>query len=1090
MRGVFKRVVSLLLSLSFILLLLPNDFQAKVKDGTEVYIKIRYDREDEKYDGWNFWTWERDEDGKDDNTKVSTFLGEDEEGKFTVLKVNRNTGKLGFILRRSESGNDWTENYFGEDKFISLAEGDKEIVIKHKEENKDFEVKDLNRDFDKVTLNLNYFRFNNDYEDRDIWSWFDGSGKEAMGYSLKEDTSYGKKAIIEYENIKNADKRGIGFIARKSDWSDKDIDTDRFANLAYANNKGEINIYIVQGNSDIFYREKDAVRENKITDAKINKVNEISFSTNVKMTENVSRETIILLEDGEPISFKFTLGSNKTTGTIVTDKSMDLSKEYILKVEGFGERKVGLGKVFETEEFKKLFHYEGELGALYKEGETTFRLWAPMANSVKLALYKTGDYIKDPNAKEVKEMKKLDKGIFEITIKGNLKGTYYDFLVNNDGTENKVTDPYAKAVSVNGRRGMVIDLSKTNPKGWENHKKPVLENPTDAIIYEMHIRDFTIDESSNVGVEVRGKYNGLWQSGKTLPGNNNVKVVVDHLKELGITELHLLPTFDHRSIDETKLQNAQYNWGYDPQNYNVPEGSYSSDPYKAEVRIEEFKKMVMELHKAGIRVVMDVVYNHTGATSDSHLNLAVPDYYYRQNANGGFSNGSGCGNEIASERSMVRKMIIDSLVYWAKEYKIDGFRFDLMGLHDIETMKQIRTELDKVDKSILIYGEGWTGGDSPLPDDQKAIKVNTKKYGDMQIAAFSDDMRDAIKGHVFDEEKPGFINGFNGLEEVIKFGVVASTKHNGVKYGTAPAPYNGYGISPWANQPYQTVNYASAHDNLTLWDKLQTTNKKASKEELEKMNKLSAALVLTSQGIPFFQGGEEMARTKVNKDGSFNENSYNAPDSVNKIDWKRKAEYNDLFNYYKGLIELRKSHKVFRMNSTDDIQKSLKFLEKGKEFKEDNVVAYTLNGEKVNDKWKDIAVVMNANKEEVEITLPSKEWEVVVDGDKAGVTSLKTIKEDKVKVPGQSSYVLVQKDSYEDNEDENNGNDGNDGNNGNNGDEEEDKDEGTLEEDKDESGDKGPVTGDTSVGFYILILVGAIGGLVVLNKGKFKKEVK
>ena len=418
--------------------------------------------------------------------------------------------------------------------------------------------------------------------------------------------------------------------------------------------------------------------------------------------------------------------------------------------------------------------------------------------------------------------------------------------------------------------------------------------------------------------------------------------------------------------------------------------------------------MVLELHKAGIRVVMDVVYNHTGASADSHLNLAVPDYYYRQNADGGFSNGSGCGNETASDRSMVRKMIVDSVKYWAEEYHIDGFRFDLMALHDITTMKEVRTTLNKIDDSILVYGEGWTGDDSPLSSEDQALKVNTTKYGDLQIAAFSDDMRDAIKGHVFEDTTAGFINGFNGLEDVIKFSIVASTKNDQVEYTGGPDPFSGYGVTAWANEPYQTINYASAHDNLTLWDKLQTTNPNATEEELLAMNKMSAALVLTSQGIPFFQAGEELARTKLNADGSFNHNSYNAPDSVNKFDWTRKEDYNDLFEYYKGLIALRKAHKSFKMNTTSDIQSSLNFLN----VTDANVVAYTLDGNNVNDSWENIAVIFNSNEESVEVELPSDDWTIVVNGEKAGVESLGTVEGNKVVVPAKASYVLVDTDSY------------------------------------------------------------------------------
>ena len=977
---------------------------------TDTYIKIRYNAADNDYEGWNFWIWEAGKDGAS-----YSFIGEDENGKFAVIKTSKEAEQLGFILRKSVPGNEWSENYFGKDHFVSTTEGDKEIIIS----NGSYEVKDLNRDFEKVTLNLHYYRFDGNYGDWDLWSWLDNV-KGGFGYEFDSENEYGKIATVVYDNVVDADPRGIGVIVRKPDWSAKDVEFDRFINLAYANNNGEINAYLVQSNPEIVFKAEDAIKDPAITSAKIDSLNEISFTTNVKLQKDLN---FTLKENGKPveITVEYTEGTN--SGKIITKTVIDLVKEYVLEAEGYAPKTTTLGKIFNSEEFENLYHYAGELGAIYSKEKTTFALWSPVATEVKLALYDAGN---DVESKEVVNMVKGEKGLWTVEVSGDLNGTYYTYLVTNNGVQNEVTDPYAKAVGVNGNRAMVIDLATTNPEGWENDVKPEFEDATDAIIYELHIRDFTIDSSSGAALEVQGKYNGIWQSGTTLLGNDDIKTGIDHLKELGITHLHLLPTFDHRSINETKLDEPQFNWGYDPQNYNVPEGSYSSDPYKAEIRIKEFKEMVMELHKAGIRVVMDVVYNHTGATADSHLNFAVPDYYYRQNDDGGFSNGSGCGNETASERSMVRKMMVDSLVYWAEEYHIDGFRFDLMALHDIETMKTIREELDKVDETILIYGEGWTGGGSPLPSEEQSTKVNTVKYGDLQIAAFSDDMRDGIKGHVFENETAGFVNGFDGLENVVKFGIVASTKHEDVALTGGPNQYSGYGKVAWANQPYQTVNYASAHDNLTLWDKLQTTNPDATEEELLAMNKMSAALVLTSQGIPFFQAGEELARTKVNEDGSFNHNSYNASDSVNKIDWTRKEKYNDLFNYYKGLISLRKSHKAFRMNTTADIQTALNFLEQGESFEENNVIAYTIDGTQVSDSWENIAVIFNSNEEAVEVTLPGEGWTLVVNEETAGVEELATFEGDTITVPAKASYVLVDTNSFN-NENDNNTDDDNTG---------------------------------------------------------------
>ncbi|SFD35923.1 type I pullulanase [Clostridium uliginosum] len=643
-----------------------------------------------------------------------------------------------------------------------------------------------------------------------------------------------------------------------------------------------------------------------------------------------------------------------------------------------------------------LENYIGDLGAIYSNEKTRFILWAPISEDVKLILYNNEDT-------KIIHMERKENGVWFLEVMGNLNGIYYNYIVTNNGNEHEVVDPYAKAVGVNGNVGMVIDLESTNPKGWEEDVKPDFKAPTDSIIYEIHIRDFSISETSGVDDKFKGKYSGLCQKGTRIPGTSE-KTCLDYIEELGITHVHLMPTFDYSTVDESKFDNKEYNWGYDPKNYNVPEGSYSINPYLGEKRIQEFKNMVQELHKAGIRVVMDVVYNHTYETHNSNLNLIVPNYYYRQNPDGSFSNGSGCGNELASERMMVRKFIIDSILYWAKEYHIDGFRFDLMGLHDIETMKEIRKNLDLIDNSIIMYGEGWTGGSSPLPDEDKSIKNNMRKYVNMQIAAFSDDIRDAVKGQVFDAAANGFVNGRYGLEETIKSGVVASTKHNQIQYDKLC-----YSKFPWANEPYQTVNYISAHDNYTLWDKLCVVNKNYSEEELIAMNKLAAAIILSSQGLVFFQAGEEFLRSKVNVDGTINHNSYNSPDSVNALDWSRTLKYKDVTEYYKGLISLRKAHKAFRMNSSNEIRENLMFLEKGKNFNADNVVAFTLKVTSVQDSWYNIAVIYNANTNNVEVTLSESGWSIVVNEKLAGNEELAYIEDNIVKVPKMSCYVLMRK---------------------------------------------------------------------------------
>ncbi|MCZ7593254.1 MAG: type I pullulanase [Kiritimatiellae bacterium] len=575
-------------------------------------------------------------------------------------------------------------------------------------------------------------------------------------------------------------------------------------------------------------------------------------------------------------------------------------------------------------------------------------------------------------------MKRGRQGTWARSVEGDWAGVFYTYRVRHGEKIEEAVDPYAKAVGANGQRGMIVNLAKSNPTGWATDRKPKFSEPTDAVIYELHIRDATIHASA--GARHKGKFIGLTERGLRNGAG------LDHLKELGITHLHLLPAFDYASVDETKPKKPQYNWGYDPQNYNVPEGSYSTNPFDGAVRIREFKQMVRALHRAGIRVVMDVVYNHTYRGGDSHFHKIVPGYYHRQDAQGGFSNGSGCGNEVASDRSMVRKMMVDSLVYWAREYHVDGFRFDLMGLHDIETMQEIRRALDRVDKTILLYGEGWTGGDSPLPFKKRAMKTNVRKLD--RVAAFSDTIRDGIKGTVQDHKKGGFVQGVAGFEETIKSGVVASVKHPQVKY-----PKGDDWRGPWADEPWRCVTYNSCHDNHALWDKLALTTKRASEPLLIKMNKLAAAIVLTSQGISFLHAGEEFAREKKGV-----ENSYNKPDSINAIDWRRKKRFADLFSYYRGLIALRKSIPEFRLSSAEDIRRRLVFLPNTPP----GVIAFSIAGAERN-----VVVAYNSNRRAASLMLPRARWGVVVDESVAGTRILRRVDGGTISLPPVSAFVAI-----------------------------------------------------------------------------------
>lgn len=601
-----------------------------------------------------------------------------------------------------------------------------------------------------------------------------------------------------------------------------------------------------------------------------------------------------------------------------------------------------------------------DLGLRYRPGQSAFRIWAPTASEVELCLYNEGA---GGEAIQTISMTKSSSGTWTTTLTGDHKGKFYAFRIKiADQWSQEVPDPYAKAVGVNGKRGMIIDLKTANPGGWEKDKGVPLKKSTDAIIYELHVRDASIAENS--GISHKGKFLGLTEKGTV--NKDGLSTGLDHIKELGVTHVHILPLYDFYSVDETKPDKPQYNWGYDPLNYNTTEGSYSTNPYDGVSRIREFKEMVQAFHSNGLNIVMDVVYNHTMLTEDSYFNQLVPGYYYRQTPEGKFSNATACGNETASERPMVRKFMLESLKYWVKEYHIDGFRFDLMGVHDIETMNLIAKELRKIKPGILLYGEGWTAGASPLPESKRAVKKYAYKLDN--IAVFSDDIRDGIKGSVFVNEEKGFASGRPGMEESIKFGVVASAKHPQVDYNKV-----NYSKAPYAINPTSTVSYAECHDNHVLWDKLAISASNATEAERKEMHKLALSIVLTSQGISFLHAGTEFLRSKKG-----NENSFDAGDSINAIDWSLKTKNNDVFEYIKALIKIRKEHPAFRMTTGKEIAANIVFEEK----LPGGVVGYTINGVAMGDSWKKIRVYFNGNKNTQTIKLDSKNWRLAIVGNK------------------------------------------------------------------------------------------------------------
>lgn len=630
---------------------------------------------------------------------------------------------------------------------------------------------------------------------------------------------------------------------------------------------------------------------------------------------------------------------------------------------------------------------EGKLVEMeYSPIETKFTLWAPTAEEVRVLLYDSGN---EGSAYQTLSLEMGEDGIWNTSIKEDLKGKFYTFNVKVNGKWLGDTPGImAKAVEVNGKRAAVIDLRSTDPEGWANDVRPLLKDYADIIVYEMHHRDFSLDSVS--GIRNKGKFLALTELGTTT--SQGEKTGIDHLKELGVTHVHILPSYDYASVDESKPDKAQYNWGYDPQNYNVPDGSYSTDPYKPDVRIKEFKQMVQALHKAGIRVVLDVVYNHTFNTEESNFERTVPGYFYRQTKDGKPANGSGCGNETASDRAMMRKYMVESVLYWINEYHIDGFRFDLMGIHDIETMNEIRAAVDKIDPSIFIYGEGWAASAPQLDQEELAMKANIYKMP--RIAAFSDEMRDGLRGGWDDDRKGAFLIGQPGHEMSIKFGLVGAVKHPQVINDSV-----NYSKEPWALQPTQMISYVSCHDDMCLADRLKATMPDATDEERASLHKLAETFVFTSQGVPFIFAGDEMMRDKKGI-----HNSYNSPDSINTIDWRNKTIHHDVFDYVRELITLRKNHPAFRMGDADKVRQYMEFLP----VEGSNLVAFILKDNANGDSWKNIIVAFNSRKEPAKLSIPAGRYTIVCKDGKIKQSGMGQVSGNEIIVPARSAMIIHQ----------------------------------------------------------------------------------
>ncbi len=733
-----------------------------------------------------------------------------------------------------------------------------------------------------------------DYAKCDVWIWF--PGKDGSGH-LFHPCAYGAKCMVNVP----AEVSEVGFIVRRncsqpggSSWGDatKDFEDDRYVTMT-----GEDTVIYLKPGDGMQYVSSDGGETLKpirvFTLAGIISPREIRYTLSPS-TRIESLDQIHVRQDGQEMEIEGLSCLNNTvvTGVITVKEELDVSKVYTVEIEGYGEIEAVPTDIFDSPEFIENYTYDGDdLGAVIQGDHTVFKVWAPTASRVQLKLFEAGD---GGEAYEVLDMAKGEKGVWSAEAPCG-HGTYYTYSVTTAMGTQEAVDPYARSVGVNGERGMVIDLRSTDPEGFrDSGYYDKMSCYGDAVIWEVHVRDFS---NTIQGSRYPGKYLAFTETGLT--NSSGLPVGVDYLKWLGITHVHLQPVYDYATVDESSTE-PQFNWGYDPKNYNAPEGSYSTDPRHGEVRVNEFKQMVQSLHENGMAVVMDMVYNHTYAL-DSNLNRIVPYYYYRFSYDGSPANGSGCGNETASNRVMFRKYMVDSVRYWAEEYKLDGFRFDLMALHDIQTMQEIERAVHEVNPKAILYGEGWTGGDSPLRDNQKASQANISQIqasgdGIGAVAVFNDVIRDGLKGSVFDQKDSGYANGSpsKGKAQMVAFGI-----KGGVRDGTAN----------WGVNDAMVINYVSCHDNNTLWDKLLATNPDASQEELLQMNRFCAEIVMLSRGTPFFLAGEEMLRSKGG-----DHNSYKSPDAVNNLDWEALRPDSDAYRmaeFYRELIALRKANAFF-----------------------------------------------------------------------------------------------------------------------------------------------------------------------------------
>lgn len=890
-------------------------------------------------------------------------------------------------------------------------------------------------------LRIVYYRPDITYTGWNVWLWSAGEGKVEYTNNNKglpfEKTQYlpssGKTVgILEYEVEGCVPKEGnaLGLIVRLNEWEKKDVDEDRFITVAdlQANLKSNrLTVYIVSGVKQLYYNQKEAMTD-KITVASFTDYENVAIETNAKIT---AANNFVIKDDLDNVCGTLDCSSSANSKYVGTLKAtipftgtFDFDRTYTVYDEGdtaFEQMPVQVNKLYDTAAFGDKYNYSGELGVNYTKTKSTFTVWAPTASEVKLNVYASGEVT--DTAKQSHVMTKGSKGEWTVEVAGDLNGKYYTYSLGSGADEKEVVDPYARSGGRDGKRGMILDLDSTDPQGWNDanaHKIPdygtTANAMSKAVIWEAQLRDVTIHESSGVSEANRGKFLGLTETGTK--NSKGQATALDYLKELGVTQVHFQPLFDFASVNEkfdvaTYNQNGEYNWGYDPLNYNMPEGSYSSDPADGRTRVNEMKQMIMALHNAGIQVIMDVVYNHVANAASSNFEQLVPGYYFRMTPEGGYYNGSGCGNETASERYMFRRFMIDSVKYWTEEYKIDGFRFDLMGVHDIVTMNELYDTLAAINPDVIIYGEGWTGGTTGLDDDKSALLANAAKMPN--ISVFNDITRDGLKGSVFDIAETGFATGKGGSDYAVYVGAAGGTS------AIADSIYSATGKKPFAKNPTQNISYVSAHDNSTLWDKM-NASVDADKKTIMSMYRLSATSVLTSQGASFFLAGEEMMRSKpTTEDGGtlydnrpqhylrnpnywFSDNSYKSADSVNAINWDNlnNKDTADMMEFYKQLIAIKKTFPQFQFTETETLKGNL-FIKDGS--MSDGVAGYAI---KDPTSGQYAVVLFNATDKTRSVSVPNGKYSVYVNGAKANATqALSTFNGSKMTVGAYSSVVMT-----------------------------------------------------------------------------------